>query len=164
MMNEADTRANLVEPKLKAAGWTSTQVTREFYYQRDRQYTQGRIILIGNRIRRGEPRKADYLLRYTDGLPIAAVEAEPESKTAESGLEQAKGYAKDLGLAFTYSTNGHSIIEYDYFMQKRGASPFSFCLCGRRWSPSGKWHFLVESALALGPEYYTLYRERRNPH
>ena len=114
-MNEADTRANLVEPRLKSAGWTSTQVAREFYYQRDRQYTQGRIILIGDRNRRGKPRKADYLLRFTDGLPIATVEAEPESKTAESGLEQAKGYANDLGLAFTYSTNGHSIIEYDFF-------------------------------------------------
>ena len=34
-MNEADTRANLVEPKLRAAGWTGSQVTREFFYQRE---------------------------------------------------------------------------------------------------------------------------------
>ncbi len=30
-MNEADTRANLVEPKLKAARWTDRHVTREYY-------------------------------------------------------------------------------------------------------------------------------------
>lgn len=43
-MNEADTRANLIEPKLKASGWTDRQVTREYYYQRDHQYAPGRII------------------------------------------------------------------------------------------------------------------------
>ncbi|OAQ19748.1 Type I restriction-modification system, restriction subunit R [Thermosulfurimonas dismutans] len=57
----------------------------------------------------------DYLLRYTDSFPIAVVEAEPENEPPEKGLEQAKGYAKDLGLAFAYGTNGHRILEYDFF-------------------------------------------------
>lgn len=35
-MNEADTRARLIEPKLKAAGWTDQQITREFCYKRRR--------------------------------------------------------------------------------------------------------------------------------
>jgi type I restriction enzyme R subunit len=52
-VNEADTRARLIEPKLKAAVWTDQQVTREFYYHRDHQYTRGRIILVGDRVRRG---------------------------------------------------------------------------------------------------------------
>lgn len=115
MMNEADTRATLIEPKLKAAGWTDRHVTREYYYQRDHQYVPGRIILIGDQVRRGKPRKVDYLLRLTDGFPIAIVEAKAESDSPESGLEQAKGYAQDLGLAFAYTTNGHVIIEYDFF-------------------------------------------------
>jgi len=114
-MNEADTRAQLVEPKLKAAGWTDRQVTREFYYQRDVSYTPGKIILEGDRIRRGKGRKVDYLLRLTDGFPIAVVEAEPEDKAPDAGLEQAKAYARDLGLAFAYSTNGHEIVEFDFF-------------------------------------------------
>jgi type I restriction enzyme R subunit len=114
-LNEADTRVNLVEPKLKAAGWSDRQVTREFFYQRDHKYTEGRIILVGDQVRRGQPRKVDYLLRLTEGFPIAVVEAEPESSQAEAGLEQAKGYAKDLGLAFAYATNGRAIIEYDFF-------------------------------------------------
>ena len=52
-MNEADTRATLIEPKLKAAGWTDRLVTREYYYQRDQQYAPGRIILVGDQVRRG---------------------------------------------------------------------------------------------------------------
>lgn len=120
-MNEADTRARLIEPKLKAAGWTDQQVTREFYYNRDYQYTRGHIILVGDRIRRGAARKVDYLLRVSESFPIAVVEAKAESEPAEAGLEQAKEYARDLGLAFAYSTNGRGIIEYDFFTQSSRA-------------------------------------------
>lgn len=121
MLNEADTRAQLIEPKLKAAGWTDKYITREFYYNRDHQYTPGRIILVGNHVRRGNPRKVDFLLRYTDGFPIAVVEAKAESEPEEAGLEKAKSYAEDLGLAFAYSTNGHTIIEYDFFTKSTRA-------------------------------------------
>jgi len=114
-LNEADTRARLVEPKLVAAGWTGRQVTREFYYDRDHQYVPGRILLVGDRVQRGKSKKVDYILRLSDGFPIAVIEAEPEDATAEAGLGQAKGYAEDLGLAFAYATNGHGIIEYDFF-------------------------------------------------
>ncbi|RMH21472.1 MAG: DEAD/DEAH box helicase [Gammaproteobacteria bacterium] len=113
--NEADTRATLIDPKLKASGWTDTQVRREHYYQRDHQYTQGKVILIGNRVRRGEGRKVDYLLRLSESFPIAVVEAKAESEPADAGLEQAKRYAKDLSVPFAYSTNGHKIIEFDFF-------------------------------------------------
>ncbi len=114
-MNEAETRARLVEPKLKAAGWTDNHLGREFYYNRDYQYTPGKIILVGDNVRRGKPKRVDYLLRYSDGFPIAVVEVEPEDSPPDAGLEQAKSYAKDLGLAFAYSTNGHRIIEYNFF-------------------------------------------------
>jgi len=116
--NEADTRVLLIEPKLQAAGWSSTQVTREHYYRRDQAYTAGRIYLRGDRARRGKPRRVDYLLRYTDAFPIAAMEAKDEGHTPSAGLEQAKGYAQDLGVAFAYSTNGHGIVEYDFFTRQ----------------------------------------------
>jgi type I restriction enzyme R subunit len=114
-MSEADTRVRLIEPKLAAAGWTEQQVTREFYYQRDYQYTRGRIILVGDRNKRGEAKKADYLLRLSSGFPIAVIEAKSDEEPAEKGLEQAKRYAQDLGLYFAYATNGNEIIEYDFF-------------------------------------------------
>lgn len=114
-LNEADTRVQLIEPQLKATGWRDTRVTREHYYHRDEPYTAGRIYLRGDRARRGEPRKVDFLFRYTDGFPIAVVEAKREGVSAYAGLEQAKAYARDLGVAFAYATNGHEIVEYDFF-------------------------------------------------
>ena len=124
-LNEADTRVRLIEPKLQAAGWAGSQITREHFYRRDHRYTAGRIYLIGDEARRREPRRVDYLLRYTDAFPVAVVEAKDESHTPNAGLEQAKRYARDLGVAFAYSTNGHSIVEYDFFThQSRELSAF----------------------------------------
>jgi type I restriction enzyme R subunit len=114
-LNEADTRAQLIDPKLKGAGWTDSAITREHFYRRDPRYTAGRIYLVGDQARRRTPRRVDYLLRYTDAFPIAVVEAKDESHEPNAGLEQAKRYARELGLAFAYSSNGHGIVEYDFF-------------------------------------------------
>ena len=114
-LNESDTRAYLIDPKLETAGWGRDHVRREQYYRRDVQYTAGRIVLHGEKAHHREGRKIDYLLRYTDGFPIAVVEAKEEGLSANAGFEQAKGYAKDLHVPFAYSTNGHQIIEYDFF-------------------------------------------------
>ncbi len=121
--NEADTRANLIEPKLKAAGWTDKQITREYFYQRNVEYTLGKIFLVGDQVKRGKPKRVDYLLRLTESFPIAIVEAKAETEPALSGLEQAKRYAKDLGLYFAYATNGHEIIEYDFFTKTSRTQP-----------------------------------------
>lgn len=115
MYNEADTRANLIDPRLNRAGWTRSQVTREHFYRANVPYTAGRVILRGGEAERAEPRRIDYLLRYTDSFPIALVEAKEEGKPASSGLQQAKDYARDVGVAFAYATNGHEIIEWDAF-------------------------------------------------
>ena len=56
-LSEADTRAQLIEPKLQAAGWTGSQITRGHFYRRDHRYTAGRIYLIGGEARRREPRQ-----------------------------------------------------------------------------------------------------------
>ena len=117
-MSEADTRAYLIDPKLKEAHWSDTQVTREYFYQRDVEYAPGRIILVGNSVRRGQSKRVDYLLRISESFPIAVVEAKGEGEQPEAGLEQAKRYARDLGLPFAYATNGHTIIEYDFFVNE----------------------------------------------
>jgi type I restriction enzyme R subunit len=114
-LNEADTRAQLIDPKLNIAGWTRSQVTREQYYRPDWAYTAGKIVLRGDKAEREAPKRVDYLLHYTDSFPIAVVEAKEEAKEAVSGLTQAKDYARDLGLAFAYTTNGHQILEWDSF-------------------------------------------------
>jgi type I restriction enzyme, R subunit len=73
--NEADTRANLIDPMLHIAGWGRTQVTREHYYRSDYAYTAGRVVLRGDQAEREPHRLVDYILRYNDSFPIAVVEA-----------------------------------------------------------------------------------------
>ena len=113
-LNEADTRAKLIDPKLKLAGWGESQIEREHYFQKGKAFTAGRIYLVGEESRRRQPRRADYLLRLHNALPIAVLEAKDESHTEDAGLEQAKSYAVDLDVPFAYSTNGHHFVEFDF--------------------------------------------------
>lgn len=109
-MNEADTCRKYVVPKLDEAGWNNDPHS----YTEQRTFTDGRIILLGNKVRRGKQKRADYLLRYTRDFPIAIVEAKADYKTPAAGLQQAKEYAEILGLSFAYATNGTGIVEFDY--------------------------------------------------
>lgn len=106
--SEADTCRKEVTPKLYAAGWKDDQLLEQ------RTFTDGKIIVIGKVARRAKPKKADYLLRYSQNFPIAVVEAKRKYKTAAAGLQQAKDYAQILQLNFAYATNGKDIIEYDF--------------------------------------------------
>ena len=107
-LNEADTCRTFVLPKLYSAGWEDAQISEQ------KSFTDGRIVLAGNRAIRRPQKRTDYLLRYRRDFPIAVVEAKAAYRTAGDGLQQAKEYAIILGLKFAYATNGHSIIEHDF--------------------------------------------------
>jgi type I restriction enzyme, R subunit len=107
-INEADTCRTYVVPKLYSVGWEDTQISEQ------KSFTDGRIMLVGNRAIRRPQKRADYLLRYRRDFPIAVVEAKAAYRTAGDGLQQAKEYAQILGLKFAYATNGHNIIEHDF--------------------------------------------------
>jgi len=106
MLNEADTRIKLIDPKLHASGW------REEFIVREKVITPGR--LIDEEGNRKAGKKPDYILLYNPSFPIAVVEAKDESHSALDGMQQAKGYARDLDVFFAYSTNGHEIEEFDF--------------------------------------------------
>jgi len=110
MANEADTCRKYVVPKLVDAGWDDPPHS----FTEQRTFTDGRIIPVGKKVRRGKQKRADYLLRYTRDLPIAVVEAKADYKSPSAGLQQAKDYAEILDLKFAYSTNGTGIVEFDY--------------------------------------------------
>ena len=111
-MNEADTCRKFVVPSLQAAGWDNEPHS----IAEQRTITDGRIVPVGARVHPPKPpKRVDYLLRYTRDFPLAVVEAKAAYKTAGDGLQQAKEYAEMLGLKFAYATNGHEIIEFDYF-------------------------------------------------
>ena len=109
-MNEADTCRGLVLPKLVAAGWENDPHS----IMEQRTFTDGRIVVTGNKIRRRAQKRADYILRFTRDFPLAVVEAKPEGELPAAGMQQAKEYAEILDLKFAYSTNGREVVEHDY--------------------------------------------------
>ncbi|HVT00620.1 MAG TPA: DEAD/DEAH box helicase family protein [Patescibacteria group bacterium] len=103
-MNEAETRAELIDPLLKLSGWGEVErskVLREF------RFTDGKIIPGGGR---GKPEIADYVLVYSN-KKLAVIEAKAEGEHETEGVGQAKEYADKLKLQYTYSTNGHKIYQ-----------------------------------------------------
>lgn len=106
--SEADTCRKEVLPKLYESQWTDELILEQ------RTFTDGKIIVIGRKARRKKAKRFDYLLRYSQSFPIAIVEAKKKYKSAADGIQQAKDYAKTLGLKFAYSTNGADILEFDF--------------------------------------------------
>lgn len=110
MTNEADTCRKLVIPRLLTAGWD----TEPHSFTEQRTFTDGRIVVTGDKIRRRPQKRADFILRYTRDFSLAVIEAKASYKTAGDGFQQAKEYAEILGLPFAYATNGDEILEFDY--------------------------------------------------
>lgn len=103
-MNEAETRAELIDPKLKACGWgvvEGSKVLREY------NITAGKIQTGGGR---GKREIADYVLVYK-GIKLAVIEAKSSLCEVGEGVMQAKKYADKLKLETTYSTNGKAIYQ-----------------------------------------------------
>ena len=103
-MNEADTRAELIDPQLKQAGWGDVAESR---VQREYNINAGEIRAGG--IRSGQL-KADYILIYKN-RKLAVIEAKSNELEVGEGVAQAKQYATKLELAYTYAANGKEIYE-----------------------------------------------------
>lgn len=103
--NEADTRADLIDPALINSGWTQL----EHSYIRREVICPGRI-LTGNK--RGSRVACDYILEY-NGKKLAVVEAKKEGVSYAEGVRQAKDYAQRLQCRIAYATNGHDIYQID---------------------------------------------------
>ncbi|MBI2908031.1 MAG: DEAD/DEAH box helicase family protein [Chloroflexi bacterium] len=110
MTNEADTCRKYVVPKLVEAEWDEEPHS----FTEQRTFTDGRIVVSGNKVHRRPQKRADYLLRYSRDFTIAVVEAKADYRKPGDGLQQAKEYAEMLGLKFAYSTNGQGIVEFDF--------------------------------------------------
>ncbi len=101
-MNEAETRAELIDPILLSRGWGRTgesKISREY------QITHGKIQTGGTR---SKPLIADYLLSYNN-VKLAVIEAKSTEHEVGEGVAQAKLYAEKLKLDFAYAANGREI-------------------------------------------------------
>ncbi len=105
---EADTRAKLIDPRLKSSNWLESHIVREYYF------TDGRKLIGG---KRGKRYFVDYLLVY-ENSNLAIIEAKAEDKDPLDGLQQSINYAQKLKIDFVYATNGHKIYEHDLITGK----------------------------------------------
>ena len=131
-MNEADTRANLIDPRLVAAGWGRVEHS---HIRREVGITSGRIIGGG---KRAASLSCDYVLEYK-GRKLAAIEAKKESLSYTEGVRQATDYARRLQCRLAYASNGREIYQQDMVSGQAG-------LVERFLSPDELW------ALAFNPD------------
>lgn len=113
-MNEADTRAKLIDPALYARGWKEDNIKRE--------ETAGAVEMHDGKARRRSRGRMDYTLRVkvnADSQPVAValIEAKAENLPPDHGLEQGKVYraCKRVNVPFVIATNGHLFVLYDNF-------------------------------------------------
>ena len=110
-LTEADIRTKFITPAIVGSGdikWdVMTQIREEVYF------TKGRVIVRGKTVKRGEAKKADYLLYFKPNLPIAVVEAKDNNFSVGAGMQQALEYAEILDVPFAYSSNGDAFLEHD---------------------------------------------------
>ena len=105
-MNEAETRAEHIDPALKAAGWGVVEGSR---IRREYPISPGRIEGHG---KRGKPLTADYVLEYRN-TKLAVDEAKAWDEELTEGVGQAKNYAGKLAVRYAYATNGQGSYQID---------------------------------------------------
>jgi type I restriction enzyme R subunit len=110
-LTEADIRSKYITPAVAGVNgekWNlMTQIREEAYF------TNGRVIVRGKTVKRGEAKKADYILSYKPNLPLAVVEAKDNNHSVAAGMQQALEYAEILDVPFAYSSNGDAFLEHD---------------------------------------------------
>jgi len=112
-MNEAETRAEHIDPALRAAGWGVVEGSR---IRREYPITLGRLEGHGQR---GKALTADYVLFYRDHK-LGVIEAKAWDKLLTEGVGQAKNYAGKLKVRFAYSTNGRGVYQVDMLTGREG--------------------------------------------
>ena len=115
-MNEAETRAEHIDPVLKAAGWGVVEGSRIL---REYPLTLGRIEGGG---RRGKSLTADYVLVYRN-RKLGVIEAKAWAKPLTEGVGQAKDYATKMAVRFAYASNGQGVYGIDMQTGQEGATP-----------------------------------------
>jgi len=105
-MNEAQTRAEHIDPALRAAGWGLVEGSR---ISREEVITIGPLEGAG---RRGKGLTADYVLVYRNHK-LAVIEAKAWNEPLTAGVAQAKNYAEKLAIRYTYSSNGQGFYGID---------------------------------------------------
>ena len=109
-LTESDICDLFITPAIKKAGWDQLrQIRREF------ALTPGPVIVRGNMSSRNKKKRkrADYMLQWEPGMPIAIVEAKDNTHSVSHGMQQALGYAEILGVPSAFSSNGDAFASHN---------------------------------------------------
>lgn len=107
-LSERDICTKFITPAIRKSGWNI-----QFQVREEVSFTSGRIIVRGKTIKRGESKRADYILFYKPNIPIAVIEAKDNNHSIGDGIQQALNYGEMLNVPFVYSSNGDAFIEHD---------------------------------------------------
>lgn len=110
-LTEADIRTKFILPAILGPDGTKWDVKHQI--REEFHFTKGRVIVRGKIVKRGESKKADYILYHKPKMPIAVVEAKDNSHEIGAGMQQALEYAEILDVPFAYSSNGDGFLEHD---------------------------------------------------
>jgi len=109
-LSERDICTKFITPAIEASGWD-----RNSQFLEEVNLTSGRVVVRGNKARRDEKtiRRADYVLYYKPGIPIAVVEAKDNKHSVRDGIQQGLAYAEMLDVPFAFSSNGDGFLWHD---------------------------------------------------
>lgn len=112
--NEENTKKKYITPIIQEK-WgkeNSDNIIMEYCF------TDGRVNIDGDKVSRGDKKKADYFLLFKGNIPLALVEAKGIDHSAMEGYQQVLEYAEILDVPFAYTTNGIDLIEEDMILHK----------------------------------------------
>lgn len=154
-LSERDICTKYITPAIKRAGWNlHTQVREEV------PLTDGRVIVNGQIVSRGQRKRADYVLYYKPNIPLAVVEAKKNEYEVGQGMQQALEYMQMMDLPFAFSSNGDAFLFHDRsgnsVTMERELSLDSFPSPEELWVSYCKWRGInaVESNV-INQDYYT---------
>jgi type I restriction enzyme R subunit len=107
-LRERDICSKFITPALVSANWDLMGQIRE-----EVSFTKGRVIVRGQRSAPEEPKRADYLLYFKPGIPLAVIEAKDNNHSVGAGMQQALDYADTLEVPFVFSSNGDAFVFHD---------------------------------------------------
>ena len=113
-LSERDICTQFITPAITAPGkWDLTTQVRE-----EVSFTNGRILVRGKLVTRGNKMRADYILYHRPNRPLALIEAKDNNHSVGAGMQQALEYALALDIPFVYSSNGDAFLEHDLTAKK----------------------------------------------
>ncbi len=129
-LSERDICTKYITPAIQNAGWDVMSQLRE-----EVTFTKGRVLVHGKVAKRGDSKRADYILFYKPGIPLAVVEAKDANHSANDGLQQALEYAQTLDIPFVFSSNGDGFCFHDRTVSDSSQGPVERDLALNKESP-----------------------------